>query len=191
MNSETALRMQEIGVRDSKDLSVSQAIKMSEQITAALGEENVFVVALAPRVYENRRSEAGNVNLLLGEVSVEIVGELKPEVELIVVDEFATAARSYIEPVVPNGVRLEVRKKADRDDAAVAAASILARARYLEELELLSRKVGFELPRGATHVLEAGRRVVMEKGRQGLDDVAKVHFSTTDQIMKSLGQGWR
>jgi ribonuclease HIII len=36
------------------------------------------------------------------------------------------------------------------DDAAVAAASILARARYLEEMERLSGEVGLELPRGVT-----------------------------------------
>jgi ribonuclease HIII len=65
---------------------------------------------------------------------------------------------------------------------AVAAASVLARARYLEEMEALSEEVGFELPRGATHVLEAARRVVEERGMEGLSEVAKVHFGTTARI---------
>ncbi len=77
---------------------------------------------------------------------------------------------------------MEVRPRAE-DDAAVAAASILARARYLEEMERLSERVGFELPRGSTYVLEGARRVVEELGEEGLAEVAKVHFSITEQVL--------
>jgi ribonuclease HIII len=77
---------------------------------------------------------------------------------------------------------LVVRPRAE-DDVGVAAASVLARARYLEEMEALSEEVGFKLPRGATHVLEAARRVVEERGMEGLSEVAKVHFGTTGRIM--------
>ncbi len=69
---------------------------------------------------------------------------------------------------------------------AVAAASILARARYLEEMDALSREVGFELPRGATHVVEVARQVVEERGMEGLEEVAKVHFGTTAQVLEAL-----
>jgi ribonuclease HIII len=68
---------------------------------------------------------------------------------------------------------------------AVAAASVVARARYLEEMEHLSRKIGFVLPRGSTHVAEGVRRVYEELGMEGLEDVAKVHFSITDQVLGS------
>ena len=71
------------------------------------------------------------------------------------------------------------------DDVAVAAASILARARYLKEMEALSEEVGFELPRGATHVLGAARQVVQERGEEGLAEVAKVHFSTTARVLEA------
>jgi ribonuclease HIII len=79
-------------------------------------------------------------------------------------------------------VRLEVRTRAE-DDAAVAAASILARARQLEEMDRISGLVGFELPRGATHVIEAGRQVHAERGMEGLKDVAKISFATTKRIV--------
>jgi ribonuclease HIII len=71
------------------------------------------------------------------------------------------------------------------DDVAVAAASILGRARYLREMETLSEKVGFELPRGSTRVLEAARRVVEERGFEGLAEVAKVHFGTTARVLEA------
>ena len=65
----------------------------------------------------------------------------------------------------------------------MAAASILARARQLDEVERLSEQIGFRLPLGATHVLDAGRRVVEELGEEGLAEVAKTHFATTRQVL--------
>jgi len=70
----------------------------------------------------------------------------------------------------------------------VAAASIVARARQLEEIERLSERVGFGLPLGATHVVGAGRRVVRELGEQGLAEVAKIHFATTRRVLETAGQ---
>ena len=179
---EVAEDLREIGVRDSKTVGVLGARPMAERILQAVGPGNVRVVVLGPEEYEARRRAAGNVNDLLGEVDAEIIHELKDDVDLIVVDEYAKSARSRLAPSVPPGVRLDVRPRAE-DDAAVAAASILARARQLDEMDRLSESVGFRLPLGATHVLDAGRRVVRERGRQELDRVAKTHFATTKRVI--------
>jgi ribonuclease HIII len=117
------------------------------------------------------------------------MGELMNEVEVVVVDEFARSARPYLVPFVPDGVRLEVRPRAE-DDAAVAAASIVARARQLEEIDRLSERVGFGLPLGASHVVEAGRRVVGELGEDGLAEVAKIHFATTRRVLETAEQSY-
>ena len=177
------MELREMGVRDSKTLRLQQATRMAAGVRRVLGPENMRVVSLAPREYEIRRAAAGgNVNRLLAEMNAGVISDLKDGVEAAVVDAFGVKAGSYLEPIVPAGLRLEVRPRAE-DDAAVAAASILARARYLEEMEVLSARVGFELPRGSTHVLEAARRVVEELGEEGLADVAKVHFATTRQVL--------
>ncbi len=176
--------LREAGVRDSKDLSPLQARNVAARVEEIAGPENICVVALDPPEYGRRRLAAGsNVNRLLGELNVEIIDKLKSKVEVAVVDEFGTKARSYIKEHVPDGVALEVRPKAE-DDTAVAAASILARARYLEAMDLLSEEVGFELPRGSTHVEDAAVRVVEELGEEGLRKVAKFHFSTTDKVLE-------
>ena len=180
-----ARELREIGVRDSKTIRVAGIREIEDRVLQALGPQNVRVVSLPPEEYEARRRATGNVNRLLGDVNARIMGELKDEVEVVVVDEFARAARSYLEPYVPRGVRLEVRTRAE-DDAAVAAASIVARARQLEEMERLSEEVGFALPLGATHVVEAARRVVEELGEEGLRRVAKVHFATTQKVLGTL-----
>ena len=185
LGAEKDLELRDLGARDSKTLSLYQVPRIGVEIERLLGPENIRVISLAPQVYEARRAAAGgNVNRLLGELNAQIINELKGEVEVAVVDAFGERARSYLEPLVPEGIRLEVRPRAE-DDAAVAAASILARARYLEEMEKLSERVGFELPRGSTHVLEAARRVVEERGEEGLAEVAKTHFSITQQVLSS------
>ncbi len=185
LGAEKDLEIRELGTRDSKTLALRQVPRVSAEIAQVLGSENIRVVSLAPREYEARRAAAGaNVNRLLAELNARIIDELKGEVEVAVVDAFGEKARSYLEPRVPGGIRLEVRPRAE-DDAAVAAASILARARYLDELEKLSERVGFELPRGSTRVLEAARRVVEERGEEGLAEVAKIHFSITQQVLAS------
>jgi ribonuclease HIII len=184
LGEEATRKLREIGVKDSKSLSVPGARELGRRILESVGAENTLVVVLRPREYEARRGEAGDINKLLAEVNVQIFSELGAGVELFVVDEFAKAARSYIEPRLSPGVRLEVRPRAE-DDVAVAAASVLARARYLEEMEALSEEVGFELPRGATQVVGAARRVAEERGEEGLAEVAKVHFSTTARVLEA------
>ena len=188
LGEEKARELRRIGARDSKTLGTLGATNLARRLLEALGSENTRVVVLHPREYEARRRATGNnVSKLLAEVNVQIFEGLGSEVELFVVDEFGKAARSYIEPRLPPGVRLVVRPRAE-DDVAVAAASVLARARYLEEMEALSGEVGFELPRGATHVLEVAQWLVEERGLEGLKQVAKVHFGTTAQILEALGE---
>jgi ribonuclease HIII len=181
-----AQRLWELGVRDSKMLSGANAISLARRIVESVGLQNVRVVVLHPQEYEARRRAAdNNVSKLLANINVQIFREFKGRAELFVVDEFGKAARSYIESQLsPDDVRLVVRPRAE-DDLAVAAASILARARYLEEMDALSEKVGFELPRGATHVLEATQRVIEERGLKGLAEVAKVHFGTTARALEA------
>ncbi|CAN5442631.1 MAG: hypothetical protein M3494_01815 [Actinomycetota bacterium] len=183
LSGETDGKLLSIGVRDSKDIGLAEVRRLAGEIYELVGDANIRAVCLPPREYETRREKAGsNVNRLLGEMNAEIITHLQSEVEVAVVDAFGVKAAEYVEASLSGGVRVEARPRAE-DDAAVAAASIIARSRYLEEMDKLSEGVGFELPRGSTHVIGAAKRVYGERGREGLRDVAKVHFSTTDKVV--------
>jgi len=68
---------------------------------------------------------------------------------------------------------------------AVAAASILARARFLEKMAKLSRKYKMIFPRGASDsVIDAGKQFILKYGLLELNLVAKMHFKTTTEILK-------
>lgn len=179
--------LHQLGVRDSKTVANVRATTLSAEILRVAGARNVRELALPPRQYEERRRAAGSVQRLLGELHAEILRELAEGAEVAVVDSLGTG--SGLECHAPPGLRLVMRPRAE-DDVAVAAASVVARARYLAEMSRLSGAVGFELPRGSTHVREAVSRVYRERGMEGLEEVAKVHFSITRQVLgRARGDG--
>ena len=67
---------------------------------------------------------------------------------------------------------------------AVAAASILARARFLEKLSNLSSEYEIDLPKGASQtVIENAKKFVDMHGKETLRKVAKLHFKTTTEVL--------
>ena len=68
-------------------------------------------------------------------------------------------------------------------DIAVAAASILARAVFVERLAALGREFDLELPKGASSKVDAaGAEILKKHGMNKLGKVAKLHFRTTQKI---------
>ena len=78
--------------------------------------------------------------------------------------------------------QLDQRTKGE-SDVAVAAASILARERFIDWMDECSRRLGFVLPRGATVVKAAAARFLREKGPEALPLVAKMHFKTAAEVL--------
>jgi ribonuclease HIII len=100
----------------------------------------------------------------------------------IVVDEFvkkAVFARSLLPRAA--ALPLEVRPRAE-DHPAVAAASVLARAAFLEGLDRLSAECGVKLAKGAGPPADQAARRVLAKGGVGLlSRVAKMHFRNAEK----------
>jgi ribonuclease HIII len=77
---------------------------------------------------------------------------------------------------------LHMRTKAESDPV-VAAASIMARAEYLRQMERLSEAAEIDLPKGAGRsVLSIGRKIFEHEGAVGLARYSKVHFKTFNEI---------
>ena len=75
--------------------------------------------------------------------------------------------------------------KAEGLHVAVAAASILARNAFLEEMDKLSQQVGVTIPKGAgAKVDEVAARIIHKKGLSYLKTVTKAHFANTQKAIK-------
>ena len=176
--------LQSLGVTDSKALSDSRI----ETIAGKLDELGMGEVRmLMPREYNPRYAEVGNLNHLLSDLHgacmhalVERTGE---DLQAVIVDRYTpNTTRLWKAARMPAGCRLEARPKGEAD-AAVAAASILARAAFVRGLRDLSQEFGHTLAPGAgAPVLKSGRSFVKAFGAERLADVAKVHFATTGQL---------
>jgi ribonuclease HIII len=80
-------------------------------------------------------------------------------------------------------IRLVQRTKAEVD-LAVAAASVLARAEFLQRLQRLSDETRTTLPKGASPAVEIAAKMLVKKyGVERLGTVAKLHFKTTKQVV--------
>ena len=67
---------------------------------------------------------------------------------------------------------------------AVAAASVLARDRFLTRMDKLSQEYTIALPKGASEaVIQPARQIIDKKGSAELKKVAKLHHKTTQRII--------
>lgn len=179
-------RMREMGVKDCKALSDAQVIGIGAKVRALLGPNRFAIVSIGPeaynRIYEKQKN--GNRILAWGHArSIENLLERMPSCPRVVADQFGSSERVIQSALMERGrqVVLEQHHKAE-SDIAVAAASIIARERFLHELKALGEKVGIALPKGAAHstTLPAAREIVARHGEGMLRTVAKINFRTTD-----------
>lgn len=177
-------------VQDSKKLTDAKAKSLAIKIEKLCPHE---VLVIMPERYNTLYAEIKNLNRLLEWAHAKVIEEVqkKQPCSLAISDQFAD----------PRGLRTKLQKKgiqielvsmvrAERD-IAVAAASILARARFLRALESLSQGIGIALPKGATAVIGPGKEVVRKHGEEALSRVAKLHFKTTHQILGTRAPGSR
>jgi ribonuclease HIII len=172
----------ELGVKDSKKLTDARALAIARDVRQAFPHE---VLRISPAKYNDLYEKVGNLNKLLAWAHARVIENLLPRTgaALVVSDQFG-AAHVLKNALMHNGraVRLVQITQGERD-LAVAAASILARATFLERLEALSKEVGIPLPKGATHVIGTGKRIYQHGGMALLRQVAKLHFKTTQQVV--------
>ena len=87
--------------------------------------------------------------------------------------------------LMEKGRKIELRQQTKAEsDYAVAAASILAREKFIDWLADAEKKWGLKFPKGASAaVLEAARALIHQHGPDALRATAKLHFKTAQQAM--------
>ena len=172
-----------IGVRDSKRIADGPIRTLSVKIKKACPHAIVFI---SPKKYNELYANFHNLNKLLAWGHATAIAELvsKTGCTDVTIDQFAS------EHVVINALKqkkiqvsLTQRHRAEADPV-VAAASILARAAFLEGLEHLGKQFEIELPKGASQqVIKVGKTLVRKFGPQILSQTAKLHFKTRGEIL--------
>jgi ribonuclease HIII len=177
------MRLQELGVRDSKAMTEKTILTLAKKIRA---EFSYHVVKINPAKYNELYSNFSNLNKLLAwghATAIEALVE-KTSCDNVIIDQFAS------EHVVINALKRKnidinlTQRHRGEEDVVVAAASILAREAFVYGIKSLSEQCGIELAKGASKkTIAAGREYVRTHGREQLPKVAKMHFKTLDAIV--------
>ena len=174
------------GVQDSKRITSDGKIRALAQVIKKLPGAVHSVVCIGPERYNALQQKMGNVNNLLGWGHARIIEnllELRPDCPRALSDQFANPRiiqRALLEK--GRGIQLDQRTKAESDPA-VAAASILARERFIDWLEAAGKRHGCVLPRGASAQVKAvAGSLVAARGASILRELAKTHFKTACEV---------
>ena len=155
--------LRKLGVCDSKLVGSSSRIRSLAEGIRRVPGIRFHLVSIGPERYNQLYPEFKNLNRFLAWGHATVIEGL--------------AAKKL-------SIRLEQRVRAE-SDVAVAAASILARERFVNWMDAAGEAAGMKLPLGASgQVVKAARQLVAQHGEQMLPKVAKMHFKTTQNVLK-------
>jgi ribonuclease HIII len=179
-----ALRV--LGVKDSKLLSDTSIQYKAQEIRQRLPKEQWDVIRISPLTYNSLHQRLGNVNGILGWGHAKLIENLlkgRESCTQAVADQFGDV--SYINSKLKSrGRQIQLTQvvKGERE-VSVAAASILARAAFIDDRRRMGEAFSTEFPKGSTHVIEFAREFVKKNGAGSLRNVAKLHFRTTLKVL--------
>ena len=183
LEPEQEWRLVRFGVRDSKTISETTIKKIAREIKCNFSYN---LVVISPRRYNQLYQKMGNLNQILAWAHSRVIENLleKSPVELAISDQFGKK-EVLVNRLMEKGKTIKlIQSPRAEQDLAVAGASILARAEFLRQLDLLSRRFQLELPKGVSEkVLSCGKKLVERYGEKVLEEVAKLHFKTTKKIL--------
>jgi len=172
----------DLGVKDSKKMGDPNILKMAVKIKQQFAHA---IIVISPKRYNELYQTFHNLNRLLAWGHATAIDELhrKTGCNQALIDQFGAAY--LVENALKKknlSIHLTQRTHAE-EDPVVAGASILARASFVEQLELLGKDIGIELPKGASEkVRTVGKLILEQKGIETLDRVCKKHFKTYNEI---------
>ena len=189
-NAEITRHLIKAGITDSKKITTPAKIRQLAAVIKATPGIEFDVIALRPEKYNELYASFKNLNRMLAWGHATVIEELarkRPDCPRALSDQFAKA--EVLERALKQKnitLTLDQRTKGE-SDTAVAAASILARERFIDWMDAATTKMGFKIPLGASSaVVSAGKTLVKTHGAEALGKFAKLHFKTTQQVTGEL-----
>ena len=165
------------GIIDSKQIPDA---KIAAKAAFIRNNCEIACLVLDPPLYNRAYEKIKNLNTLLAHGHAKVIKDLteKTGCTQVLSDQFArpeVLLKACHDRQVPTTVRIHQTHRAERIPA-VAAASIIARDSFLNELAALSAAYTLPFPKGCTAVTSVYSRFIDRYGKQSLGQVAKTHF---------------
>lgn len=182
-------KLHDLGVQDSKNIADAQIKVMALGIWKSCP---CSLKILTPALYNPLWQKFKNLNRLLAWVHTNLIHELYNREKargpcFAIVDQFSSHS-GIRERLIGLGVDLELREYVRAEsDAAVAAASVLARAAFLKNLQQCSARAGVTLPKGSGAPAKmALKELLAAHPNFPLHEIAKTHFKTVHEVQDLL-----
>lgn len=172
----------DLGIKDSKTLKDDQMIKMAQQIQ----KHSVHsVIAISNAKYNELYAKFKNLNKLLAWGHARVIENIleKQPCEYALSDKFGDESL-ILNALMKHGqsIKLEQRVRAE-SDIAVAAASVLARATFVQKMKTLENFYGTKLPKGCNNIVKTcAAEYILKYGKERLIEVCKAHFKTYNEV---------
>ena len=189
VDNEIEKKLTRLGIRDSKKLSDKRNIELALKIKQ-ICQGKFAIIEISPNkynnLYEQFQKEKKNLNTLLAWGHAKAIEEIlyNNKCEKAIADQFADE-KFILGKLQEQGKKIKlIQMHKAEQNIAVAAASILARARFLNKLSQLSDEYNIELPKGASDkVIKIGKVFINKNNQKELRKVAKIHFKITNKII--------
>ncbi len=172
-----------LNIKDSKKLTDNFIKKISNEI-----KKNCpfSIVVISNEKYNELYTKFGNLNKLLAWAHAKVIENIleKQDCKYALSDKFGD--ESLIKNALQTKgrqINLEQRTKAE-SDIAVAAASVLARATFVEKVRYMENYYGIKFPKGCNNIVkESAKEFINKYGKERLNEVCKSHFKTYSEII--------
>lgn len=184
INSEILLSISQAGIKDSKRLSDNRVKTLALSVKKTCPYN---IIVIGPEKYNQLHAKMKNLHRLLAWAHARAIENLLSKVDCqnVLTDQFGD--ERLVKSVLQEKgrkVNLIQRTKAETN-IAVAAASVLARAEFLQRLESLSRQFKIDLHPGAgAPTDQALLKFVKKHGRDRVHLVAKTHFKNIKKVIR-------
>lgn len=171
------------GIKDSKKMTDNAILRAEKVIRETDG---VIIEVVAPgmaRYNQMMAKPRANLNKLLAWYHAKALENAlkKGRVDWGMLDQFSKKplTQQYFKD---DQFDLRMQTKAEADPV-VAAASIVARARFVREIQKLSELAGMELPKGSgAPAKKAGEELFKKEGDEQMEHYMKLHFKTAFEV---------
>lgn len=180
------------GIMDSKRITSANRIRTLAATIRDTPGCRWEMVSLGPERYNEMHAKFRNLNSLLAWGHARVIEKLHHAVAdcpRALSDQFARPELLQ-KALKKQGITIQLDQRTKGEsDVAVAAASILARERFVDWIDKTSAAAGIELPLGASDaVIKASRQLVSSHGEAALARVAKMHFRTA-RLVRGENEG--
>ncbi|KAB8138184.1 ribonuclease HIII [Gracilibacillus oryzae] len=181
--------LKELGITDSKALTDDRIGVLAKELVQAKIPYTLLTMDNAKyNRLQKKGWNQGKMKAMMHHHAIEKLVAKIGEEQPVLIDQFCQPS-VYMKYIGTEGAKLRQNTffmtKAESYSTSVAAASIIARAKFVKEMDALSKRFGVTIPKGASsRVDETAGYLIKKNGIDALNEAAKMHFANTDKAMK-------